>query len=201
MSPYSIRMTLLALTVGFSSSCSPHAPMKRTSPPGAVGDFASEGVIEAENFNSLEDMLRKADRVVVGKIIRVTLGPQESEFQTGRVFIAERVTNATVEVAFVLSVPDAAKEVLEQLKDALPKTDAVWLLRSLATWYSGVYRPINQAAIVEASPDGTSQPSFYRESAETARKGNRPADHGDFISELTKVRFDELANRVSKPRS
>ena len=150
----------------------------------------------------MASLAKGADRVVVGRVVKVEFGPDEGGdvefvFRTARVTVQDGRTKLPVEVASGLSLKDAADETMAGLKAALPKADAIWFLRSLERHYPGVLRPINSASIVEAGPTGTAQPAFYRSTAADARTGKRSVDHGALIDELVRTKFDVLTATVS----
>ncbi len=187
-----IGSAIVASAVLGSTAC------RQAEPSATATDFAGDGGSEIEYYNTADDMLTKVDKVVVGRVVRVVRGPQSAEFSTARVFVEDRRSKSQVEVGFVLSLPEAADQTFAELRTALPKADAVWMLRSVEKYLPGVYRVANTASIVEKAPDGTSQPAFYRSTAEQARAGVAPTEHRALIEELVKTRFDDLAARAEK---
>ena len=179
-------MTIAVLT-GCGRSSAPHA----SSP--SASNFAQDGTLESENYSTFTDMLAKRDLSIVGSVNRVALGPDESTLKTARVFVSSR-KHGVVEVAFVLGSSASADATLKELTAALPTGPAVWVLRSIAQ-YPGVYRPVNQAAIIERAPNGKGQPAFYRGSAEAVRsdrKGIDDLDHLALIRDLNLADFESL---------
>lgn len=181
---------LLMVGCGGGQSASSNGPF-------ASADFAKGGASELETYTGVEEMVAKADRVIVGFVLDVQFGPDEGgggefAFKTARVFVAEKRDAApSAEIAFLLGTAESADETFKDLQMALPKGRAAWLLRSIEV-YPGVYRSVNMAGVLEEAPDGTTQPSFYRGSAEAARAGGKPEDNEALIIDLVKRRFDDI---------